>query len=129
MNFSRFDRIRTTNRSVSHLEITHIVSLSEFDHAPTVASGNFRAVACGQARDSFEHAICHFTVSKEGSTPLRARASEALVDRMDSNFFEAAFAELADGEHVLPVSGIARVAFLPAVGAGVEKVGRRRFQI
>ena len=46
-----------------------------------------------------------------------------------SNFFEFLLAELADGEHVFPVGRIARVAFFTAGGAGVEEVGRRRFEV
>ena len=57
---------------------------------------------------------------------MGAGAAEALIDGKDFYFFEFIFIEAADGEHVSPVGGIARVAFLTIAGAGVEEIG---FQI
>jgi hypothetical protein len=78
---------------------------------------------------TLDDALGDFAFGEQRAAALGAGAAEALIDGKDFYFFEFIFIEAADGEHVFPVGGIARVAFLTTAGAGVEEIGRGSFQI
>jgi hypothetical protein len=80
-------------------------------------------------RHALDDALGDFAFGEQRAAALGAGAAEDLIDGKDFYFFEFIFIEAADGEHVFPVGGIARVAFLTTAGAGVEEIGKGSFQI
>src|SRR5262245_5571777 len=92
---------------------------SNINHADLALIDYFRTVALGQFFHPLDHAPGDLAFGEQRPAALRQRPAEALVDRMDADLFELVVGEVANREHVLPVGGVARMALLAAVGAGV----------
>ena len=92
-------------------------------HAVLVTNGD--AVYFRQLGDAFDDAVRDLARGQHRTSPLSERRSKPLLNRINFDFRQIAFAEDARHQDVLPEPGMCDVSLGAAASPGVEEIGGR----